>query len=67
MMAHLPFNKLIKFQNDHISQHNRFINVDKKYPHTFLSKNVAIKRYYGDYLAPNIKVHQTNLFYTTMT
>ena len=22
MMAHLPFNKLIKFQNDHISQNN---------------------------------------------
>ena len=29
---------LIKFQNNHIFQHNVFINADKKYLDTFLSK-----------------------------
>ena len=37
-MTHLKLNKLIKFQNDHIFQHNGFINIDKKYLGTFLSK-----------------------------
>ena len=30
MIPHLRFNKLIKFQNDHIFEHNGFINLDKK-------------------------------------
>ena len=34
-MTHLKLNKLIKFQNDHIFQHNGFINIDKKYLGTF--------------------------------
>ena len=29
---------LIKFQNDHIFQHNDFINADKKYLDTFFRK-----------------------------
>ena len=39
---------LIKFQNDHILQHNDIINVDKQYLDTFLSQNAAIKRNCGD-------------------
>ena len=35
MMTHLVFNKLIKFQNDHIFQHNDFVNANKKYLDTF--------------------------------
>ena len=35
MITHLMFNRLIRFQNDHIFQHNGFINVDKKYQDTF--------------------------------
>ena len=40
----LPLNKsiLIKFQNDHIFQHNGFINADKKYLDTFLSKKMRL-------------------------
>ena len=30
--------------NDHIFQHNGFINVDKKYLETFLSKNRGYKK-----------------------
>ena len=40
----LTLNKpvLIKFQNDHIFQHNGFINADKKYLDTFLSKKMRL-------------------------
>ena len=38
IMTHLTLSKLIKFQNDHIFQHNGFINVDKRYLDTFLIK-----------------------------
>ena len=49
IMTHLTLSKLIKFQNDHIFQHNGFINVDKRYLDTFLiKKNEATKRYFGD-------------------
>ena len=48
-LIYLTFNKLNKFENDHIFQNNGFINVDKKYQGTFLSKkNEVIKRYHGD-------------------
>ena len=43
-MTHLTLNKLIKFQNDHIFQHNGFINVDKKYLDTFLSKKMRLQK-----------------------
>ena len=35
MITRLMFNRLIRFQNDHIFQHNSFINVDKNYQDTF--------------------------------
>ena len=38
MMTQLAFNTLIKFQNDHIFQHNGFISADKKYLDTFSNK-----------------------------
>ena len=44
IMTHLTLNKLIKFQNDHIFQHNGFINVDKKYLDTFLSKKMRLQK-----------------------
>ena len=44
IMTHLTLNKLIKFQNDHIFQHNGFINVDKKYVDTFLSKKMRLQK-----------------------
>ena len=43
-MTHLTLSKLIKFQNDHIFQHNGFINVDKKYLDTFLSKKMRLQK-----------------------
>ena len=42
MMTHLTFNNLIQFQNDRIFQHNGFINVDKKYQDTPLSKKMRL-------------------------
>ena len=38
MMTQLTFNMLIKFQNDHIFQHNGFISAAKKYLDTFSNK-----------------------------
>ena len=35
---------MIKFQNAHIFQHNGFINIDKKYLGTFLSKKWGYKK-----------------------
>ena len=57
---------LIKFQNDHIFQHNGFINVDKKHLDTFLSKKCG----YGDdflvFPCSQYKVHQVAAFYTAV-
>ena len=48
-MTYLTLDKLIKFQNDLIFQHDGFINIDKKISRNlFKYKNEAIKRYYGD-------------------
>ena len=44
MITHLTFNKLIKFQNDRLFQHYGFINADKKFIETFLSKKWGYKK-----------------------